>query len=48
MPKAEVFLAEVLQEHGYHTVALGKWHLGFCDVRSVSNLDCTTTMPKDV
>ncbi|MFL6736169.1 MAG: sulfatase-like hydrolase/transferase [Sphingomonas sp.] len=28
MPASEVTIAEVLKGHGYHTVHLGKWHLG--------------------
>jgi uncharacterized sulfatase len=28
MPTSEVTLAEVLRAHGYHTVHIGKWHLG--------------------
>lgn len=28
MPASEVTIAEVLRAHGYHTIHLGKWHLG--------------------
>ncbi|MFZ9406942.1 MAG: sulfatase-like hydrolase/transferase [Burkholderiaceae bacterium] len=28
MPGSEITLAEVLRERGYHTVHIGKWHLG--------------------
>ena len=28
MPSSEISLAEVLSERGYHTVHIGKWHLG--------------------
>ena len=28
VPSSEVTVAEVLQERGYHTVHIGKWHLG--------------------
>ena len=28
VPTREVMLGEVLQKHGYHTLFLGKWHLG--------------------
>ena len=28
VPNAEIMLGEVLQERGYHTVHIGKWHLG--------------------
>jgi len=28
MPAAELTLAELLQQRGYHTVHIGKWHLG--------------------
>lgn len=30
VPKAEVFLPEVLKAEGYATYAVGKWHLGAC------------------
>jgi arylsulfatase A-like enzyme len=28
MPASEVTIAEVLRAHGYHTIHVGKWHLG--------------------
>ena len=28
MPPSEITLAELLSEQGYHTVHIGKWHLG--------------------
>ena len=28
MPSSEVTVAEILKSHGYHTIHLGKWHLG--------------------
>ena len=28
MPPSEITLAELLRDHGYHTVHIGKWHLG--------------------
>jgi len=28
MPASEITIAELLQEQGYHTVHIGKWHLG--------------------
>jgi uncharacterized sulfatase len=28
MPASEISLAELLADHGYHTVHIGKWHLG--------------------
>ena len=28
MPSSEVTVAEVLKARGYHTIHLGKWHLG--------------------
>lgn len=28
VPNSEIMLGEVLQERGYHTVHIGKWHLG--------------------
>jgi arylsulfatase A-like enzyme len=28
IPPTEVTLAELLHEHGYRTIGLGKWHLG--------------------
>ncbi len=28
IPASEVMLGEILQKHGYHTLFLGKWHLG--------------------
>lgn len=31
MPASEVTIAEMLRERGYHTVHLGKWHLGGAD-----------------
>lgn len=31
LPLAEITLAEVLKEHGYHTGAFGKWHLGLTE-----------------
>ena len=31
VPAREVTIAEALQAHGYHTVHLGKWHLGEAD-----------------
>jgi len=31
LPGSEVTIAEVLQEKGYHTAHIGKWHLGLSD-----------------
>lgn len=31
VPASELFLPEILAEKGYHSVALGKWHLGEAD-----------------
>ena len=28
MPASEITIAELLRDHGYHTLLLGKWHLG--------------------
>ena len=29
VPKEETYISKVLQDEGYHTAAIGKWHLGF-------------------
>ncbi|MFU8817939.1 MAG: sulfatase-like hydrolase/transferase [Pseudomonadales bacterium] len=29
MPQSEITLADLLQGHGYHTMHIGKWHLGY-------------------
>ena len=28
LPPSEITVAEILKEHGYHTAAFGKWHIG--------------------
>ncbi|NCF17805.1 MAG: sulfatase-like hydrolase/transferase [Haliea sp.] len=31
MPASEITIAELLRDEGYHTVHIGKWHLGLAD-----------------
>jgi uncharacterized sulfatase len=31
MPSSEITIAELLQQRGYHTIHIGKWHLGDAD-----------------
>ncbi|MFN7056817.1 sulfatase-like hydrolase/transferase [Hyphomonas sp.] len=33
LPPEEITLPEILSAHGYHTVHIGKWHLGYGDSR---------------